>query len=253
MNETRRPLVAGNWKMNGARATTRTLIGGLAERLDRGGKPGCEIVICPPAPYLVDAADALSGTADIGLGAQDCHVAASGTHTGDIAASMLRDVGCAYVIVGHSERRSDHGETDLLVKAKAEAAIGAGLSAIVCIGETLAERNAGRAAEIVTGQLQASLAGSAGAANTVIAYEPVWAIGTGRTPTTEDIADIHQRIRAVLRQQLDDGDAVRILYGGSVKPDNAAAILAVADVDGALVGGASLDADDFWAICRSSR
>ncbi len=251
MNETIRPLVAGNWKMNGARTTTRVLIGALAGRLARDGDPGCEILVCPPAPYLVDAADALSDAPGIRLGAQDCHAAASGAHTGDIAAAMLNDVGCAYAILGHSERRSDHGETDALVKAKAEAAIGAGMSAIVCIGETLDERAAGRAVDVVTGQLQASLPDGAGAANTAIAYEPVWAIGTGRVPTTGDIADIHQRIRAVLARRLADGGAVRILYGGSVKPDNAAAILEAGEVNGALVGGASLDADDFWAICRS--
>ena len=237
--------------MNGARASTRALIGVLAERLERDGQPGCEILVCPPAPYLADAGDALSNAGGIGLGAQDCHAAASGAHTGDVAAPMLRDTGCAYAIVGHSERRRDHGETDDLVKAKAEAAIAAGLTAIVCIGETLADRDAGRAADIVIGQLRASLPDGAGASNSVIAYEPVWAIGTGRTPTTEDIADIHRRIRAALGQRLDDGNAVRILYGGSVKPDNAAAILAVDGVDGALIGGASLDADDFWAICCS--
>ena len=251
MNETVRPLVAGNWKMNGARAMTRTLIGGLADCLDRDGDPGCEVLICPPHPYLLDAAEALTAVGAIQLGAQDCHPAAPGAHTGDVAAAMLRDVGCSYAIVGHSERRADHGEGDALVKAKAEAAIAAGLAAIVCIGETLAERDAGRAADIVTGQLGASLPDGATAANTVIAYEPVWAIGTGRTPTEGDIADIHARIREVLLRRLDDGAGVRILYGGSVKPDNAASILALADVNGALVGGASLDAGDFWAICRS--
>ena len=239
--------------MNGTRATTRALIGGLVERLARDGRPGCEILICPPVPYLVDAGAALTGTTGIGLGAQDCHAAVSGAHTGNVAAVMLRDLGCAYAIVGHSERRRDHGETDDLIKAKAEAAIAAGLTAIVCIGETLVDRDAGRAAAVVDGQLRASLPDGAEEDNVVIAYEPVWAIGTGRTPTATDIADIHQQIRATLRQRLDGGRAVRILYGGSVNPDNAAALLAVDGVDGALVGGASLDADDFWTICRSCR
>ena len=266
MSETVRPLIAGNWKMNGARAMTRALIAGLADCLERDGDTGCEVLVCPPSPYLLDAAGALSGVGAIGpgairpgairpgairLGAQDCHPAGAGAHTGDVAAAMLRDVGCAYAIVGHSERRADHGEGDALVKAKAEAAIAAGLAAIVCIGETLAERDAGRAAAIVTGQLEASLPDGAAAANTVIAYEPVWAIGTGRIPTEGDIADIHARIREVLGRRLSDGAGVRILYGGSVKPDNAAAILAIAEVNGALVGGASLDAGDFWSICRS--
>lgn len=253
MVETVRPFVAGNWKMNGARAMTRSLIGGLVDRIARGEEPVCDMLVCPPSPFLVEAADALSGVTAISLGAQDCHVAVSGAHTGDIAAPMLADVGCTHVIVGHSERRSEHGESDALVKTKGEAALAAGLCAIVCIGETLADRDAGQAADVVTDQLRASLPDGATVANTVIAYEPVWAIGTGRTPTNDDIANIHGEIRNVLRKRMSEGASVRILYGGSVKPENAASILGVADVNGALVGGASLDVDDFWAICRSCR
>ncbi|MCY4550529.1 MAG: triose-phosphate isomerase [Defluviicoccus sp.] len=240
-----RPLVAGNWKMNGSRAMTRDLLASLGTALDDAGGAPCEIVVCPPAPYLADAARALASIPGIGLGAQDCHGAASGAHTGDVAAEMLADLGCRYAIVGHSERRGDHGEDSATVRAKAAAALAAGLGAIVCVGEPRADREAGRAEAVVGEQLDASLPDGANAENCVIAYEPVWAIGTGLTPTPAQIGEIHAAIRARL------ADGVRILYGGSVKPENAAAILAVADVDGALVGGASLDADAFWSICRS--
>lgn len=251
MTESLRPLVAGNWKMNGSRAMMRDLLAALGAALGESGGAPCEILVCPPNPYLADAADALASIPGIGLGAQDCHEAASGAHTGDVAAAMLADLGCGYAIVGHSERRGDHGEGSTTVRAKAEAAIAAGLGAIVCVGETRAERDAGRTVEVVDEQLQASLPDAAGAANSVIAYEPVWAIGTGLTPTQAEIGEIHGRIRARLERRLADGGAVRILYGGSVKPENAAAILAIADVDGALVGGASLDARAFWSICQS--
>ncbi len=244
-----RPLVAGNWKMNGSRAMTRDLLASLGTALDDAGGAPCEIVVCPPAPYLADAARALASIPGIRLGAQDCHGAASGAHTGDVAAGMLADLGCRYAIVGHSERRGDHGEDSATVRAKAAAALAAGLGAIVCVGETRADREAGRAEAVVGGQLDASLPDGADAENCVIAYEPVWAIGTGLTPTPAQIDEIHASIRARLDRRRADG--VRILYGGSVKPENAAAILAVADVDGALVGGASLDADAFWSICRS--
>ncbi len=251
MTESLRPLVAGNWKMNGSRAMTLDLLGGLRSSLRAAGAARCDIAVCPPAPYLAYAADALETASGIGLGAQDCHTATSGAHTGEIAAEMLADMGCAYVIVGHSERREDHGESNETVKAKGEAAIAAGLTAIVCIGETLEDRDAGRAVEIVGSRLDGSLPGAAEADNTVIAYEPVWAIGTGRTPTGAEIADMHASIRAFLNARLEDGGDVRILYGGSVKPENASAILSVPHVNGALVGGASLDAAAFWSICQS--
>lgn len=206
-------------------------------------------MICPPATLIAAFAP---HAGPIGLGGQDCHPKASGAHTGDLAAEMLRDAGGAYVIVGHSERRADHGETDALVRAKAEAAHRAGLLAIVCVGETLAERDAGRALDVVSGQLAGSLPDAARAVDTVVAYEPVWAIGTGRTPTIDDIAAMHARIRADLGRRFGDAAAFRILYGGSVKASNAAEILGVANVDGALVGGASLKAADFWPIVQAA-
>lgn len=251
MSTSTRPLVAGNWKMNGSRASARALVGGFLDRLGRGGPPGCEIVVCPPAPYLAEVAAMLTGVSAVALGAQDCHPAGAGAHTGDVSADMLRDVGCAYVIVGHSERRADHGEDGALVRAKAEAAIERGLGAIVCVGETLAEREAGLANEVVGRQMRESLPEGAADGNTVVAYEPVWAIGTGRTSSLADIAAMHGHVRAGLESLPGSARRIRILYGGSVKPENAREILAVAEVGGVLVGGASLDADDFWAICRS--
>jgi triosephosphate isomerase len=209
-----------------------------------------DILLCPPATLIGEVGKALEGST-VALGAQDCHEAAKGAHTGDIAAPMLADLGCSYVIVGHSERRAGHGETDARVASKARAAQAAGLSAIVCIGESEAEREAGRAAAIVAGQLAASLPDGTTAANTVIAYEPVWAIGTGRTPSEADIAEMHARIRADLSRRIADGEMLRILYGGSVNAANAAQILAIANVNGALVGGASLSVDAFWTICRA--
>ena len=251
MTESLRPLVAGNWKMNGSRAMTLDLLGGLRASLRDAGSARCDIAVCPPAAYLACAADELETVSEIGLGAQDCHTAESGAHTGEIAAAMLADLGCAYVIVGHSERRQDQGESNETVKAKAEAAIAAGLTAIVCIGEALEDRGAGRAAGIVVSQLEGSLPDAATADNMAIAYEPVWAIGTGRTPTGAEIAGMHAGIRAILHDRMEDGGNVRILYGGSVKPENASAILSVPQVNGALVGGASLDAAAFWSICQS--
>ncbi len=253
MTDPVRPLVAGNWKMNGSRAMTRDLLSALGGSLGAAGPAPCEIVVCPPAPYLADAANLLASVPGIALGAQDCHAAASGAHTGDISAAMLGDLGCAYVIVGHSERRSAHGERCAAVRAKAEAALAAGLNAIVCVGETQADREAGRAPEVVGAQIGDSLPGGANAANTVIAYEPVWAIGTGRTPDGAEIGAIHAAIRTQLCARFGDGHGFRILYGGSVNPDNAAAILAVDEVNGVLVGGASLDPAAFWSICRSCR
>jgi len=247
----RRTLIAGNWKMNGLRADGVALARAVADGAAGGAAQGVDILVCPPATLLVPVGEALAGT-PVALGAQDCHPAAKGAHTGDVSAAMLADAGCAYAIVGHSERRRDHGEGDALVKAKAEAAVAAGLVAIVCVGETEAERDAGRAAEVVGAQIDGSLPAGASAATVVVAYEPVWAIGTGRTPTPEDIAAMHAGVRRRLGAHLADADRVRILYGGSVKASNAAAILALPHVDGALVGGASLDAGEFLAIARAA-
>jgi len=244
-----RPLIAGNWKMNGLKASLGELaaIGKGAGEVWRRA----DLLICPPATLIFPAAAAMIGS-KVAIGGQDCHAGASGANTGDISAEMLADAGATYVIVGHSERRTDHGETDAVVRAKAEAAWRAGLVAIVCVGETRAERDAGRAAEVVGRQLDGSVPDGARAANLVVAYEPVWAIGTGLTPTSQDIEEIH----AVIRQNLTDrfkmeGEGVRLLYGGSLKPANAAEILALANVNGGLIGGASLKAADFLAIAEA--
>ncbi|MCO5128460.1 MAG: triose-phosphate isomerase [Rhodobacteraceae bacterium] len=239
----RRKLAAGNWKMNGTGASLSE-IRALAEAWSA---PACDILICPPATLLARMAEAVGG-APIHLGGQDCHSAASGAHTGDISAPMLRDAGASHVILGHSERRADHGETDALVRAKAEAALTAGLVAVICLGETGDDRDAGRTLDVVGAQLAGSVPDAATGANTVIAYEPVWAIGTGRTPTLGQIAEVHDFLRARLVDRFAEGAAIRLLYGGSVKPANAAEIFAVANVDGALVGGASLKAQDFGPI-----
>jgi len=248
----RRPLIAGNWKMNGLRADGTALATDLARRLAAAGNVPFDMLVCPPASLVAPVGDAIRGTS-LALGGQDCHAAEKGAHTGDISAVMLKDLGCTHVIVGHSERRQDHEESDAVVKAKAEAALKAGLTVIVCVGETEAERDSGRAESVVETQIRGSMPSGATDANTVVAYEPVWAIGTGRTPTTADIAAMHARIRSCLGGLVESADGVRILYGGSVKPSNAAEILGIADVDGALVGGASLKADDFWAIAASCR
>jgi len=244
-----RPLIAGNWKMNGlsaSRAELERMIAGAGALAGR-----TEMMICPPAT-LVAAFAAAAADSPIEIGGQDCHAAASGAHTGDVSAEMLADAGATAVIVGHSERRADHGEDDATVAAKAAAAWRAGLVAIVCVGETRAERDAGRAVEVVVGQLAGSIPNGATAARLVVAYEPVWAIGTGLTPTTGDVAEMHAAIRTALAARFPaEAAGVRILYGGSVKPSNAAELLAVADVDGALVGGASLKADDFLAIAAA--
>lgn len=250
MAQSIRPLIAGNWKMNLLRRDAVALARDLAARLRDADDPGCDLLICPPSVLLYPTAEALSGSA-VALGAQDCHAEVSGAHTGDVSAAMLADAGCTHVIVGHSERRADHGEGDAVVRAKAMAAQEQGMCAIVCVGETLAQRESGKALKVVEAQLNGSLPIGAAALNTVIAYEPVWAIGTGRTPTVGDVAEMHARIRAVLGKRMSDGDAVRILYGGSVKPDNAAALLGAENVNGALVGGASLNAADFWAIATA--
>jgi triosephosphate isomerase len=237
-------LAAGNWKMNG----TTAALSEVAALCAAHPAPACEMLLCPPATLVAAMAQAARGTA-LKVGGQDCHAKASGAHTGDIAAAMLADAGATHVILGHSERRTDHGETDAQVRAKAEAAHAAGLIAIVCIGETEGERDAGATLDVIGTQTAGSVPDGATAANTVIAYEPVWAIGTGRTPTIAQIAEVHAFLRARLVARFGaDGNGFRILYGGSVKPSNAAEIFAVPHVDGALVGGASLKAADFGAI-----
>ena len=241
----RRKLAAGNWKMNGTSAAL-TELAALAES---HASPAADILICPPATLLSRAADTAKGST-VAIGGQDCHANASGAHTGDLSAAMLKDAGASAVILGHSERRADHGETDAQVCAKSEAAIAEGLTAVICLGETLEEREAGDTLKVVGTQLAGSVPASATGTNTVIAYEPVWAIGTGKVPTLEQIAEVHTFLRAELTTRFgaDTADSIRLLYGGSVKPSNAADIFAVADVDGALVGGASLKAADFSPI-----
>lgn len=238
--------------MNGTSAFARELVQGLAEKTAAAGTGlAAEVLVCPPSPYLETAVATASGR--LAVGGQDCHAKASGAHTGDVSAAMLADLGCGYVILGHSERRTDHGESSAAVQAKAAAALAAGLVAIICVGETEAERDRGETIKIVEKQIVESLPAGVTAGNLVIAYEPVWAIGTGRTPTNADVAAVHKAIRALLQRQMADGGQVRILYGGSVKPSNAAELMAIPDVNGALVGGASLKAEDFWAIVTACR
>ncbi len=246
----RTTLIAGNWKMNASGEMAETLTDGLVTWQGGGD---VEMLICPPFPYL-GPVGAMISESNIMLGAQTCHPNASGAHTGDVAAEMLADLGCSYVIVGHSERRADHGETDSAVCAQAVAAHRAGLTAIVCVGETEAERDAGKTLDVVGSQLAGSLPDGCTAENLVVAYEPVWAIGTGRTPTSDDVQDVHAAIRAALASRFGDttADGVRLLYGGSMKPSNAAELLALADVDGGLIGGASLKAKDFTAIADAA-
>ncbi|WP_118135142.1 triose-phosphate isomerase [Oceanicella sp. SM1341] len=246
---TRRKLAAGNWKMNGL----RTALAEIETLRDSFPEPACDVLICPPATLLAQSALAAAGSS-IRLGGQDCHVAASGAHTGDISATMLSDSGATHVILGHSERRADHGESSALVAQKTKAAWDAGLTAVVCVGETEAERDAGHTLDIVTTQVAESIPDGAIALTTVVAYEPVWAIGTGRTPTNPEIEEVHTAIRGALARRFgaDVADGIRILYGGSVKPGNAAEIFALRDVDGGLVGGASLKASDFSEIIRAA-
>lgn len=239
---TPRKLAAGNWKMNGLQSDLAEI-----DLLSKRYSSGCDVLICPPAVLLTPMV-ARAKDGPIKVGGQDCHSADSGAHTGDVSAVSLADAGAVAVIVGHSERRSDHGETDAIVAAKATAAHRAGLTAIICLGETEAQRDAGETLDVIAAQLAGSLPEGATAQNTVIAYEPVWAIGTGRTPNNDQIAEVHARLRADLVAKLSDGSAVSLLYGGSVKPENAAEIFAVPNVDGALVGGASLKAADFGPI-----
>jgi triosephosphate isomerase (TIM) len=247
-----KPLIAGNWKMNG-RAVSIVELDAMISRADSDLLGKTDLMICPPATLLSRLADRALGTG-IEIGGQDCHIEAGGAHTGDIAAEMLRDCGAVSVIVGHSERRTDHGETNEIVRAKAEAARRAGLLAIVCVGETAAERQSGDTLAVVGAQVLGSLPANMTGASLVVAYEPVWAIGTGLTPTIADVAEVHGFIRAKLVEIYGaEGKNVRILYGGSVKPSNAKELLAVADVNGALVGGASLKAVDFLAIADAYR
>lgn len=249
MTDTLRPLIAGNWKMNGLKSSLGELaaIGAGAGALSHKA----DLLICPPATLVSGAAAAMNGT-KVAIGGQDCHAGASGAHTGDIAAEMLADAGATHVIVGHSERRTDHAETDAVVKAKADAARRAGLIAIVCVGETQAERDAGRTLDVVSKQVTGSIPEGATPASLVVAYEPVWAIGTGRTPTTKDVEEVHGLIRKLLTDRFKaEGARIRVLYGGSVKPSNAAELMAVPHVNGALVGGASLKASDFLAIAAA--
>ena len=239
-------LIAGNWKMNGLKASMAEFEAMLAGAPALAGQ--ADLLVCPPATLVAGFADKARG-GGVAVGAQDCHPKASGAHTGDISAEMLADAGATAIIVGHSERRADHGESDALVRQKAEAAWRAGLTAIVCIGETQAQRDRGQTLDICGGQMKGSLPDGATSANLVVAYEPVWAIGTGLTPTTADVEQVHRFIRDVLIDRFKgEGARIRILYGGSVKPSNAAELMAVANVNGALVGGASLKAADFLAI-----
>lgn len=244
----RRKLVAGNWKMNGLKASlseVRAMVDGAA------GLPGVDLVICPPATLISAVSDAQAGSS-IGLGGQDCHAEKSGAYTGDTSAEMLADAGAGYVIVGHSERRAAHSESDAMVAAKARAAYHAGLVPIICVGESLQQRDANETLSVITRQLAGSVPDTAASNPTVIAYEPIWAIGTGRTPTTAQVAEVHQAMVETLQKRFGAGaGAIRLLYGGSVKPENAAELMHVPGVDGALVGGASLKAADFLRIAQA--
>jgi triosephosphate isomerase (TIM) len=245
-----RPLVAGNWKMNGLadqldelRVIVNRPNSAIGERIDA--------LICVPATLVSRAVQSVEGER-LSIGGQDCHTKQSGAHTGDIAADMLKDAGASHVIVGHSERRTDHGETDAIVNGKARAGWDAGLTVIICIGETESQRKAGSTLQVIATQLAGSVPGDAVSGNTIIAYEPVWAIGTGLTPTADDVREVHASIRSALSERFgDEGKKMRILYGGSVKPTNAVELLGIDNVDGALVGGASLKAPDFLAICEA--
>lgn len=244
-----RAIVIGNWKMNGVASALKELEGIAAEV--GAAALGCDVMICPPATLISRAAMAAKGSA-VAIGGQDCHWNAAGAHTGDVSAEMIADCGGTAVIVGHSERRTDHAETDEIVQKKAAAALRAGLTAIVCVGETLAERKAGRTLDVVSRQVKGSLPAGATAKNTILAYEPVWAIGTGLTPTTVEVAEVHGHIRDLLKDFVrSEGEGMRILYGGSVKPSNASELMAVANVNGALVGGASLKTADFMGILKA--
>jgi len=249
MTDAIRPLIAGNWKMNGLKSSLaefEAMLNGASDVADKA-----DLLVCPPATLIAGFAERARGFKTLRVGAQDCHAKPSGAHTGDVSAEMLADAGASAIIVGHSERRADHGETDVEVRQKAEAAWRAGLTAIVCIGETQHQRDQGQTLDICRGQLNISLPDASRSDNLVVAYEPVWAIGTGVTPTAGDVEQIHGFIRELLIARFKgEGARIRILYGGSVKPSNAAELMAVANVNGALVGGASLKAADFLAIAR---
>jgi triosephosphate isomerase len=242
-----KPMAAGNWKMNGLKASL-TELDKLQGLLAKASGLKCDVLICPPATLLFSAV-AMAGGGSVAIGGQDCHARPAGAHTGDISADMLKDAGCAYVIVGHSERRQNHGEENADVNAKASAAIASGLTPIICVGETEGQRDRGETLSLVHMQVSHSIPDDANADNIIIAYEPVWAIGTGRTPTTAEVAEVHAEIRKILVKRFGEtGNKVRVLYGGSVKPSNARELMATANVNGALVGGASLKADDFMQI-----
>jgi triosephosphate isomerase len=246
----RRPLVAGNWKMNGLNAGLSELEA-ICSGYSAGLKAKADFLICPPATLVAASAAVVAGKA-VFIGGQDCHAKASGAHTGDVSAEMLKDAGASFVIVGHSERRADHGESDAVVRAKAEAAWRAGLIAIVCVGERKEQRDAGDAIKVVREQLAGSIPDGATAARLIVAYEPVWAIGTGLTPTKTDVAGMHKAIRETLAARFSrEGQNTRVLYGGSVKPENAGDLIVQPDVDGALIGGASLKAKDFLGIAAA--
>ena len=249
----RKTLIAGNWKMNGLIEDGVALAKGVKQEVKEKGKRSCEFLICPPFTLLMAAKKAVKGSR-VMVGAQDCHYTASGAHTGDVSPYMVKDLGCQYVIVGHSERRIDHHETNDLISKKAAEAIKAGLKVIICIGETEAERDAGKTIAVCTKQIMESVPETSNAQNTVIAYEPVWAIGTGRTPTTAEVEETHAAIRKVVAKRLGRANAnkMRILYGGSMKPANAKDLLALPDVDGGLIGGASLKVADFMAIAAAT-
>ncbi|HMN51991.1 MAG TPA: triose-phosphate isomerase [Xanthobacteraceae bacterium] len=247
MNRTRRPLVAGNWKMNGLTASLSEL-DAICRGYSQALAAKTELLICPPFPLLFEAVRR-AGNSGVAIGAQDCHPKAYGAHTGDVSAEMLKDAGARYVILGHSERRADHGETDAVVRAKTEGAWRAGLSAIVCVGESRAQREAGEAIPVVSAQLAGSIPDGANGTRLVVAYEPVWAIGTGLTPTPQDVAEVHTAIRKVLEDRF-SGEAgnIRILYGGGGTPKKTKNPLFQDNVDGALVGGASLKSSDLHGI-----
>ena len=245
-----KPLVAGNWKMNGLHEALHELEA-MAKAYKTDLRELIDMLVCVPAT-LIHSAAKRAGASSVMIGGQDCHMNASGAHTGDISAEMVADCGANAVIVGHSERRTDHAETSGMVKAKAEAGLRAGLLTIVCIGETEAERKSGKTLDVLGEQLSQSMPDNATSQTVVVAYEPVWAIGTGLTPTVDDIHDAHGFMRKTLSDRFsDEGSKMRLLYGGSVKPSNAAELMAVENVDGALVGGASLKAADFLGICNA--
>ena len=247
----RKPMVVGNWKMNGTRAGNAQLLAGLRSSIDAGLLERVDVGVCPAFPHIPQALDALAGLGVL-VGGQDVAAYTDGAYTGEVSAAMLADLGCSCVLVGHSERRTLMGESDELVVAKAGLALAAGLRVIVCVGETLEERETGRTEQVIARQVSA-LSRLSGADSVVVAYEPVWAIGTGRTATPEQAQTVHAFIRSCLRGAgFRDADAVRILYGGSVKPANAASLFAMPDIDGGLIGGAALVADDFAAICRAA-